>query len=86
MAGNRTSDYQILGESSSSGLSIADKRNMSLNYKAKNYLCCALSKREFNRLSACKTTNEMWDKLQVTYEGIDRVKQTRIDIIVSQYE
>ncbi|MQM02951.1 hypothetical protein Taro_035720 [Colocasia esculenta] len=79
-------DFQVLVESSSGALSIADKRNMSLNYKAKNYLCCALSKRVFNRLSACKTAKEMWDKLQVTYEGTDSVKQTRIDILVSQYE
>ncbi|MQL68696.1 hypothetical protein Taro_001007, partial [Colocasia esculenta] len=41
---------------------------------------------EFSRLSACRTAKEMWDKLQVTYEGTDRVKQTRIDILVSQYE
>ncbi|MQM04151.1 hypothetical protein Taro_036944 [Colocasia esculenta] len=59
---------------------------MSPNYKDKNYLCCALSKKEFNRLSSSKIAKEMWDKLKVTYEGIDKAKQTKIDILVSQYE
>ncbi|MQL99129.1 hypothetical protein Taro_031847 [Colocasia esculenta] len=67
-------------------ITAADKSKLSLNFKAKNYLCCALSKREFNRVSACKSAKEIWDKLQITYEGTDKVKQTRIDILVSQYE
>ncbi|MQL97759.1 hypothetical protein Taro_030458, partial [Colocasia esculenta] len=41
---------------------------------------------EFSRVSTCKSAKEIWDKLQITYEGTDKVKQTRIDIIVSQYE
>ncbi|MQL97085.1 hypothetical protein Taro_029768 [Colocasia esculenta] len=50
-------------------------------YFQHNYLCCALSKREFSRISACKSAKEIWDKLQVTYEGTDKVKQTRLDIL-----
>ncbi|MQL88966.1 hypothetical protein Taro_021537 [Colocasia esculenta] len=41
---------------------------------------------EFSRVFACKSAKEMWDKLQITYEGTDKVKQTRIDILVSQYK
>ncbi|MQM20525.1 hypothetical protein Taro_053546, partial [Colocasia esculenta] len=37
---------------------------------------------EFNRLSACETAKEMWDKLKITYEGTNKVKQIRIDIFV----
>ncbi|MQM08237.1 hypothetical protein Taro_041093, partial [Colocasia esculenta] len=29
---------------------------------------------------------EMWEKLRITYEGIDKVKETRIDILATQYE
>ncbi|MQM11697.1 hypothetical protein Taro_044610 [Colocasia esculenta] len=54
--------------------------------KAKSILCCALSKKEFNRISACKSTMEMWEKLRITYEGSDKVRETRIDILVAQYE
>ncbi|MQL78381.1 hypothetical protein Taro_010811 [Colocasia esculenta] len=63
-----------------------DKKKISLNCKAKSILCCALNKKEFNRISACKSAMEMWEKLRITYEGTYKVKETRIDILVAQYE
>ncbi|MQL79697.1 hypothetical protein Taro_012144 [Colocasia esculenta] len=63
-----------------------DRKKISLNCKAKSILCCALSKKEFNRVSTCKSAMEMWEKLKITYEGTDKVKETRIDILVTQYE
>ncbi|MQM23447.1 hypothetical protein Taro_056511, partial [Colocasia esculenta] len=45
-----------------------DKKKISLNCKAKSILCCALSKKEFNCISACKSAMEMWEKLRITYE------------------
>ncbi|MQM17910.1 hypothetical protein Taro_050894 [Colocasia esculenta] len=63
-----------------------DKKKISLNCKAKSILCCALSKKEFNIISACKSAMEMWEKLRITYEGTYKVKETRIDILVAQYE
>ncbi|MQL71282.1 hypothetical protein Taro_003600, partial [Colocasia esculenta] len=63
-----------------------DRKKISLNCKAKSILCCALSKKEFNCVSACKSVMEMWEKLRITYEGTDKVKETRIDILVTQYE
>ncbi|MQL84523.1 hypothetical protein Taro_017032 [Colocasia esculenta] len=63
-----------------------DKKKISLNCKAKSILCCSLSKKEFNRISACKSTMEMWEKLRNTYEGTNKVKETRIDILVTQNE
>ncbi|MQL96695.1 hypothetical protein Taro_029371, partial [Colocasia esculenta] len=63
-----------------------DRKKISQNCKAKSILCCALSKNKFNRVSACKSAMEMWEKLRITYEGTDKVKETRIDILVAQYE
>ncbi|MQM15600.1 hypothetical protein Taro_048546 [Colocasia esculenta] len=63
-----------------------DKNKISLNSKAKSFMCCSLTKHEFNRVSTCKTTKEMWDKLKLTYEGTDKVKETKIDILVTKYE
>ncbi|MQM15214.1 hypothetical protein Taro_048156 [Colocasia esculenta] len=63
-----------------------DRRIISLNCKAKSILYCALRKKEFNRVSACKSTMEMWEKLRITYDGTDKVKEIRIDILVTQYE
>ena len=45
-----------------------DKKRMQLNAKAISILYCALDLSEFNRISACKSAKEIWDKLQVAYE------------------
>ena len=41
---------------------------------------------EFNRISSCKTAKEIWDKLVVTFEGTSQVKQTKINLLLRQYE
>ncbi|MQM10898.1 hypothetical protein Taro_043799, partial [Colocasia esculenta] len=63
-----------------------ERKLLSQNSKAKNLICCALTRSEFNRISTCKSAKEMCDKLNLTYEGIDKVKETKIDILVTQYE
>ncbi|MQL98749.1 hypothetical protein Taro_031461 [Colocasia esculenta] len=63
-----------------------DRKKIYLNCKAKSKLCCALRKKEFKRVSSCKSAMEMWEKLRITYEGTDKVKETRIDILVTHYE
>ncbi|MQL91702.1 hypothetical protein Taro_024318, partial [Colocasia esculenta] len=63
-----------------------DKKQIPLNSKAKSILCYALSKKEFNMISAYNPAMEIWEKLRITYEGTDKVKETRIDILVAQYE
>jgi len=35
---------------------------------------------EYFRVSNCKNAKEMWDTLQVTYEGTTNVKRSRISI------
>ncbi|XP_059627739.1 uncharacterized protein LOC132270577 [Cornus florida] len=57
-----------------------------LNAKAKVNLNCAISPSEYNRVSTCTTAKEIWDKLQVTYEGTSQVKESKIDILMHQYE
>ena len=34
----------------------------------------------------CSTAKEIWDKLEVTYEGTSRVKESKINLLVTQYE
>ncbi|XP_021741936.1 uncharacterized protein LOC110708138 [Chenopodium quinoa] len=63
-----------------------DLEKVSKNYRAMNLLYCALDANEFNRVSACKSAKEIWDKLVVTYEGTSQVKETKISIFVRQYE
>ena len=45
-----------------------------------------LSRIEFNRISMCSTAKEIWDKLEVTYEETSRVKESKINLLVTQYE
>jgi hypothetical protein len=49
-------------------------------------LYCDLDANEFNRISACESAKEMWDKLEVTYEGTNQVKESKISRLVHEYE
>ena len=49
-------------------------------------MCCTLNGTDFNRLSSCTSVKEIWDKLVVTYEGTSQVKETKINILMHQYE
>ena len=51
---------------------------MSLNSKAMNALFCALDKKEFHRVSSCESAQEIWNKLEVVYEGTNQVKESKI--------
>ena len=65
---------------------VEERRDMEINAKAMNTLICALCLKEFNQVLTCKTAKEMWDKLKVTHEGINQVKETKINILVHEYE
>ncbi|GAV63419.1 UBN2 domain-containing protein, partial [Cephalotus follicularis] len=41
---------------------------------------------EFNRVSSIDSAKEMWDRLMVTYEGTNQVKDTKINRLVHDYE
>ena len=49
-------------------------------------LHCGLSRNEFNRISMCSTAKKIQDKLEVTYERTFRVKETKINLLITQYE
>ncbi|GAV58561.1 UBN2 domain-containing protein, partial [Cephalotus follicularis] len=63
-----------------------DFRMLQLNSKAKHVLFCAVGPNEFNRVSSCNTAKEMWDLLEVTYEGTNQVKESKISMLVHEYE
>ncbi|XP_016206931.1 uncharacterized protein LOC107647368 [Arachis ipaensis] len=63
-----------------------DKKNVQLNFKAVNILNCVISFEEYRKVSRCKTTKYIWDKLQVTHEDTTKVKETRIDMLSKEYE
>uniref|UniRef100_A0A1S4BVA2 CCHC-type domain-containing protein n=1 Tax=Nicotiana tabacum TaxID=4097 RepID=A0A1S4BVA2_TOBAC len=57
-----------------------------VNAKARNLLYNAISGEEYEKISSYDTAKEMWDKLEVTYEGTSKVKETHINILVYDYE
>ncbi|XP_019265831.1 PREDICTED: uncharacterized protein LOC109243363 [Nicotiana attenuata] len=57
-----------------------------VNNKARNLLHNAISGEEYEKISSCDTAKEMWDKLEVTYEGTSKVKETHINMLVHDYE
>ncbi|KAH0639310.1 hypothetical protein KY285_035896 [Solanum tuberosum] len=57
-----------------------------INSKAKDVMYNAISGEEYEKISCCYTAKEMWDKLEVTYEGIDKVKETIISLLLYEYE
>ncbi|GAV79817.1 UBN2 domain-containing protein, partial [Cephalotus follicularis] len=63
-----------------------DFRMLQLNSKAKHVLFCAVGPNEFNQISSCDSAKEMWDLLEVTYEGTNQVKESKISMLVHEYE
>ncbi|GAV73335.1 UBN2 domain-containing protein, partial [Cephalotus follicularis] len=63
-----------------------DFRMLQLNSKAKHVLFCAVGPNEFNQISSCDSAKEMWDLLEVTYEGMNQVKESKISMLVHEYE
>ncbi|VFQ70493.1 unnamed protein product [Cuscuta campestris] len=57
------------------------------NYaKAFNMIYCAVNPDDYRKISCYSTAKEMWDKLEVTYEGMDQVREAKIDFLTQEYE
>ncbi|MQL82715.1 hypothetical protein Taro_015199 [Colocasia esculenta] len=51
-----------------------------------NMLQCAIHPKEYSKISMCKSAKEMWDKLELLYEGTSQVRETKANMLVSDYE
>ncbi|GAV62743.1 UBN2 domain-containing protein, partial [Cephalotus follicularis] len=65
---------------------IFDKKNLQLNARAMHVFYCALGHNEFSRIRSCLSAKEIWDKLESTHEGTNQVKDSRIDMLIHEYE
>ena len=63
-----------------------EKAAITANAKAMTSLFCAIDVNEFNRVSVCKTAHEIWHNLEVTHEGTNKVKQSKICLFIRKYE
>ena len=62
------------------------KAKVQMNAKAKYLLTCTLSKSEYDKIILCDSAKEIQDRLQVLHEGTDQVKETKISMLIHQYE
>ncbi|GAV79216.1 UBN2 domain-containing protein, partial [Cephalotus follicularis] len=63
-----------------------DRKRVQMNAKAKHIIICAINSSDFNRVSSCISANEMWDRLELTYEGTNEVKEAKPSMLVHDYE
>jgi len=63
-----------------------DIKQFEINAKVMNLFYYALDHSEFNRISTCMSTKEIWDTLEVIHEGTDQVKNTKVNMSVHTYE
>ncbi|GAV56906.1 zf-CCHC domain-containing protein/UBN2 domain-containing protein, partial [Cephalotus follicularis] len=61
-------------------------KQVQMNAKAKHIILCAINSNDFNRVSSCVSAKEMWDRLEVTYEGTNQVKEAKTSMLVHDYE
>ncbi|KAF3638257.1 putative arabinogalactan peptide 20-like [Capsicum annuum] len=64
----------------------SDRKKIEKNYKAKQILVCGIGPDEYNRVFACESAKEIWEALQNAQEGTSQVKQSKIDMLTTQYE
>ena len=64
----------------------ADRKKIEKGFKAKTLLVCGIGPDEYNRVSACESTKEIWDCLLTAHEGTEQVKESKIDMLTSRYE
>ena len=62
------------------------KRKANLNAKVMNALYYAIDQSEFNQISVCNTTHDIWHSLEVIHEGTNRVKEAKVSSLVRKYE
>ena len=56
------------------------------NSKAKNSLMNGLSEMVFTKVAHCKSTKDIWDKLQNIYEGDSKVKVAKLQTYRGQFK
>ena len=63
-----------------------DRINFQLNVKVVFTLQCVMDRNEYNRIYQCKSAKEIWRLLEITHEGKNQVKESKINLLVHSYE
>ena len=91
----RAQDYEVWKVVSQSSFQLPDDestwnreqiRQSTINYSTMNIMQCAIHPNKFSRISTCSSAKEMWDKLELIYEGTSKVKETKVNLLITEYE
>ena len=56
------------------------------NSKVLNAIFCGVSPNEFHKISHITIAKEAWEILETTYEGTKKVKDTKLQMLTTQFE
>ena len=56
------------------------------NSKALNAIFCGVSPYEFHMISHITIAKEVWQILETTYEGTEKVKDTKLQMLTTRFE
>ena len=56
------------------------------NSKALNAIFCGVSLDEFHRISHITVAKEAWEILEATYEGTKKVKDTKLQMLITKFK
>ena len=63
-----------------------EHREFQLNSRVIYILVCAMDRTKYNRICQCKKAKEVWRILEITHEGTNQVKDSKVRILVNDYE
>ncbi|XP_075076875.1 uncharacterized protein LOC142163484 [Nicotiana tabacum] len=63
-----------------------NRKAIEKNFRAKKIHIYGIKPDEYNRISACQFVKEIWEALQTSHEGINQVKQSKIDMLPIEYK
>ncbi|XP_070017888.1 uncharacterized protein [Nicotiana sylvestris] len=63
-----------------------DRKVVEKIYHTKKILVCGIGPDEYNRISACDSAKEIWEALHTAHERTTQVKQSKIDMLTTEYE
>ncbi|XP_075087726.1 uncharacterized protein LOC142169723 [Nicotiana tabacum] len=64
----------------------ADRKAIEKNFRAKKIHVFGIRPDEYNRISACQSAKEIWEAFQTAHKGTTQIKQSKIDMLTTEYE
>ncbi|XP_070045230.1 uncharacterized protein [Nicotiana tomentosiformis] len=64
----------------------ADRKSIEKNFRTKKILVCGIGPDEYCKISACQSAKEIWEALQTAHEGTTQFRQSKIDMLTTEYK